>query len=121
MSPPQLNPRGCAYRDRSKALGIQSNKEILLLTAGNTESHKYTFAGSLEDAAKLGVFTRHQALEYIDTRVKVNRRDIGPRRPAWGKCSGDHHARTRTRRQLRLRGESYIRSDNDTTRLCVDI
>jgi DNA-directed RNA polymerase III subunit RPC2 len=66
-----------------KALGIQSDKEILLLTAGNTESYKTAFSGNLEEAAKLGVFTRHQALEYIGTRVKVNRRVIGPRRPAW--------------------------------------
>ncbi|KAJ7762756.1 hypothetical protein DFH07DRAFT_813352 [Mycena maculata] len=66
-----------------KALGIQSDKEILLLTAGNTDSYKAAFAANLEDAAKLGVFTRQQALEYIGTRVKVNRRVMGPRRPAW--------------------------------------
>jgi DNA-directed RNA polymerase III subunit RPC2 len=66
-----------------KALGIQSDKEILLLTAGNTEAYKTTFSANLEDAAKLGVFTRHQALEWIGTRVKVNRRVMGPKRPAW--------------------------------------
>lgn len=66
-----------------KALGIQSDKEILLLTAGNSESYKSVFSGNLEEAAKLGIFTRHQALEFIGTRVKVNRRVIGPRRPAW--------------------------------------
>jgi DNA-directed RNA polymerase III subunit RPC2 len=66
-----------------KALGIQSDKEILLLTAGTTESYKSAFACNLEEAAKMGVFTRQQALEYIGTRVKVNRRVIGPRRPAW--------------------------------------
>lgn len=31
----------------------------------------------------MGVFTQHQALEYIGSRVKVNRKVIGPRRPAW--------------------------------------
>ncbi|KAI0316968.1 beta and beta-prime subunits of DNA dependent RNA-polymerase [Amylostereum chailletii] len=66
-----------------KALGIQSDKEILLLTAGNSEAYKSTFAPNLEDAAKLGIFTRHQALEWIGSRVKVNRRVVGPRRPAW--------------------------------------
>lgn len=66
-----------------KALGIQSDKEILLLTAGNTEAYKSAFSASLEEAAKLGVFTRHQALEYIGSRVKINRRVMGPRRPAW--------------------------------------
>ncbi|KAH9948490.1 beta and beta-prime subunits of DNA dependent RNA-polymerase [Amylocystis lapponica] len=66
-----------------KALGIQSDKEILLLTAGNHEAYKSAFAPNLEEAAKLGVLTRHQALEYIGSRVKVNRRVVGPRRPAW--------------------------------------
>jgi DNA-directed RNA polymerase III subunit RPC2 len=66
-----------------KALGIQSDKEILLLTAGATEAYKSDFGPNLEEAAKLGIFTRHQALEYIGSRVKVNRKVIGPRRPAW--------------------------------------
>ncbi|KAG6890204.1 DNA-directed RNA polymerase III subunit [Termitomyces sp. Mi166 len=66
-----------------KALGIQSDKEILLLTAGNTEAYKNAFSANLEEAAKLGVFTRQQALEYIGSRVKINRRVMGPRRPAW--------------------------------------
>ncbi|TFK29086.1 DNA-directed RNA polymerase [Coprinopsis marcescibilis] len=66
-----------------KALGIQSDKEILLLTAGNTDEYKILFSANIEDAAKLGVFTRHQALEYIGARVKVNRKIMGPRRPAW--------------------------------------
>jgi DNA-directed RNA polymerase III subunit RPC2 len=66
-----------------KALGIQSDKEILLLTAGNTDAYKEAFSANLEDAAKSGVFTRHQALEYIGSRVKVNRKVMGPRRPAW--------------------------------------
>ncbi|KAG6334311.1 hypothetical protein ID866_4776 [Astraeus odoratus] len=66
-----------------KALGIQSDKEILLLTAGNTEAYKTAFSANLEEAAKLGVFTRHQALEWIGSRVKVNRKVVGPKRPAW--------------------------------------
>ena len=66
-----------------KALGIQSDKEILLLTAGDSEAYINAFAPNLEDAARLGIFTRHQALEWVGTRVKVNRRVVGPRRPAW--------------------------------------
>ncbi|THH04713.1 hypothetical protein EW145_g5317 [Phellinidium pouzarii] len=66
-----------------KALGLQSDKEILLLTAGTSEAYKSSFSPNLEEAAKLNVFTRHQALEYIGSRVKVNRRLIGPRRPLW--------------------------------------
>ncbi|KIL65374.1 hypothetical protein M378DRAFT_1038519 [Amanita muscaria Koide BX008] len=66
-----------------KALGIQSDKEILLLTAGDTEAYRLALSANLEEAAKLGVFTQHQALEYIGSRVKINRRVMGPRRPAW--------------------------------------
>ncbi|TCD62821.1 DNA-directed RNA polymerase III core subunit ret1 [Steccherinum ochraceum] len=66
-----------------KALGAQSDKEILLLTAGNNEAYKSAFSPNLEEAAKLGIFTQHQALEYIGSKVKVNRKVIGPRRPAW--------------------------------------
>lgn len=66
-----------------KALGIQSDKEILLLTAGTTEAYRSTFSQCLEEAAKLSIFTRHQALEFIGARVKVNRKIVGPRRPAW--------------------------------------
>ncbi|KAF8642935.1 hypothetical protein AX16_009323 [Volvariella volvacea WC 439] len=66
-----------------KALGLQSDKEILLLTAGNTEAYKTVFSANLEDAAKMGIFTQHQALEWIGARVKINRRVMGPRRPAW--------------------------------------
>jgi DNA-directed RNA polymerase III subunit RPC2 len=72
-----------------KALGIQSDKEILLLCAGSSESYKAAFAINLEEAAKAKIFTRQQALEFIGTRVKVVRKGwvggaaTGPRRPNW--------------------------------------
>lgn len=66
-----------------KALGFQSDKEILLITAGSNEAYKDAISASIEEAAKLKVFTRHQALEYIGSKVKINRRLMGPRRPAW--------------------------------------
>lgn len=66
-----------------KALGIQSDKEILLLTAGSNEAYRSAFSPNLEEAARLKVFTRKQALEYIGARVRVNRQTVGPRRPAW--------------------------------------
>lgn len=66
-----------------KALGVQSDKEILLLTAGGSVAYQAAFAPNLEEAAKMGVFTRQQALEWIGSRVKVNRRVIGARRPVW--------------------------------------
>jgi len=46
-----------------KLLGVQSDKEILLLCAGNTESYQGAFAHNLEEAAKLGIFTTQQARE----------------------------------------------------------
>lgn len=66
-----------------KALGIQSDKEILLLTAGNGQAYKTTFSLNLEEAAKLNVLTTRQASEYIGMRVKANGRVVGRRRPAW--------------------------------------
>lgn len=69
-----------------KALGVQSDKEILLLCAGNEDSYKNTFAINLEEASRLEVFTHHQALEYIGSRVKAKRSfGFGPvaKRPPW--------------------------------------
>lgn len=78
-----------------KAMGLQSDKEIILLTAGRTEEYRATFASSLEEASKLGVFTQRQALDYIGSRVKINRRSpfspsapaFGAKRPAWEEAS----------------------------------
>ncbi|KAG8908842.1 DNA-directed RNA polymerase III core subunit ret1 [Tulasnella sp. 403] len=69
-----------------KALGVQSDKEILLLCAGNEETYKNTFAINLEEASKLEVFTRHQALEYIGSRVRGKRGfglSVVVKRPPW--------------------------------------
>lgn len=66
-----------------KALGIQSDKEILLLCAGNTESYQEAFSPNLEEAARAGVFTIHQAREWLGARVRSTRRASGPRRPNW--------------------------------------
>ncbi|EJU00374.1 subunit of DNA dependent RNA-polymerase [Dacryopinax primogenitus] len=75
-----------------KAVGVQSDKEILQLVCGHNEEYRESFAANLEDAARLGVFTQRQALEYMGSRVKVNRPrpfgaplagTQGPRRPAW--------------------------------------
>lgn len=66
-----------------KALGIQSDKEILLLCAGNTESYQGAFSPNLEEASRAGVFTTQQAREWLGARVRSMRRSIGPRRPKW--------------------------------------
>ena len=63
-----------------RALGIQSDKEILQLVAGQDETYAELFAINLERAAKLEVFTRKQALDYIGARVKILRRGVGLRR-----------------------------------------
>jgi len=53
-----------------KAMGIQSDHEILLLVAGTDMSYQDTFSINFEECSKLKVFTQRQALEYIGTRTK---------------------------------------------------
>ncbi|CAO1635149.1 unnamed protein product [Jaminaea pallidilutea] len=65
-----------------KAMGIVSDLEILQLVAGNDEAYKEAFAINLEEAARLRVFTKMQALNYIGQRVRVMRRPMTTRRPA---------------------------------------
>lgn len=64
-----------------KAMGIVSDREILQLVAGNDEAYRDLFAINLEDAARLNVFTKQQALTYIGQRVKIQRKTNAPRRP----------------------------------------
>lgn len=56
-----------------KAMGIQSDHEILLLVAGTDMVYQDTFSVNFEECSKLGVFTQHQALEYLGARVKKPR------------------------------------------------
>lgn len=56
-----------------RAMGVQSDHEILLLAAGNDAQYQDEFANNLELAAIEGVFTQEQALEYIATRLKPDR------------------------------------------------
>jgi len=46
-----------------KTLDAQSDKEILLLCARNTESYQGAFSPNFEEAATLGIFTTQQARE----------------------------------------------------------
>lgn len=64
-----------------KAMGIQSDKEILQLVAGSDEAYQELFAINLEEAARLNIYTRQQALTYIGHRVKMARRPMAVRRP----------------------------------------
>ncbi|KAM3423427.1 DNA-directed RNA polymerase subunit beta [Cercospora zeina] len=56
-----------------RAMGVQSDHEILLLAAGNDAQYQDEFAPNLELAALEGVFTQEQALDYIATRLKPDR------------------------------------------------
>ncbi|EMC96588.1 hypothetical protein BAUCODRAFT_33950 [Baudoinia panamericana UAMH 10762] len=56
-----------------RAMGVQSDHEILLLAAGNDATYQDEFAPNLEQAALEGVFTQEQALDYIASRFKPDR------------------------------------------------
>ena len=59
-----------------RAMGVQSDHEMLLLCAGNDDQYQDDFAPNLEVAAAAGVFTQDQALDYVASKVKADR--LGP-------------------------------------------
>ena len=54
-----------------KAMGIQSDNEMMLLIAGSDSTFQDEFAVNFEEAVKHGLFSQQQCLEYIGTRVKM--------------------------------------------------
>lgn len=62
-----------------KAMGIQSDKEMLLLVAGLDELYQKDFAVNFEETVKSGIYTQQQALEYMGSRIKITRKS-GPAR-----------------------------------------
>ena len=64
-----------------RAMGVQSDHEILLLAAGNDAQYQDEFAPNLEEAAIEGIYTQEQALEYIALRLKPDRYGPSFRRP----------------------------------------
>jgi DNA-directed RNA polymerase III subunit RPC2 len=62
-----------------KALGVASDQQVVQLIGSDTE-YLRAFAPSLEECAQLGIFTPHQALEYIGPRVRLPRK-TGPAGP----------------------------------------
>lgn len=64
-----------------KAMGIQADREILQLVAGHDDAYKELFAINLEEAARLGIYTRKQALDFIGARAKASRKPLSMRRP----------------------------------------
>jgi DNA-directed RNA polymerase III subunit RPC2 len=63
-----------------KAMGIQSDYEILLLVAGTDMVYQDTFSINFEECSRLKVFTQQQALDYIGTRTKKTRQSIAAKR-----------------------------------------
>lgn len=53
-----------------RGMGVQSDHEIMMLAAGADSSYQDDFSVNLEEAARAGVFTQEQALEYIGGRLR---------------------------------------------------
>lgn len=60
-----------------RAIGIQSDHEILELVAGPDSTYQDEFVVNFEEAAKLGVLSQQEALEWIGSRVKIGGRRSG--------------------------------------------
>ncbi|SLM39887.1 dna-directed rna polymerase iii subunit rpc2 [Lasallia pustulata] len=66
-----------------KAMGVDSDHEILFLVAGTDAIYQDQFSVNFEECAKLDVYTQQEALEYLGARIKITRKPIGfgmPRR-----------------------------------------
>lgn len=59
-------------------MGIQTDREILTLVAGDVKEFQDTFAVSFEEAVTLGILTQQQALEFIGSRIIIVRRPGQP-------------------------------------------
>ena len=57
-----------------KALGIQSDLEILLLVAGKDDVYQDKFVINFEENMNEEIYTQAQALEYIGARIKLRRK-----------------------------------------------
>ncbi|KKK19475.1 hypothetical protein ARAM_005904 [Aspergillus rambellii] len=63
-----------------KAMGIHTDKEMMLLVAGVDKVYQEDFAINFEEAIKVGIFTQQQALDWIGSRIKINRKQMSYRR-----------------------------------------
>ncbi|KAL2821747.1 hypothetical protein BDW59DRAFT_174098 [Aspergillus cavernicola] len=63
-----------------KAMGIHTDKEMMLLVAGVDKVYQEDFAINFEEAVKVGIYTQQQALDYIGSRIKINRKQMSYRR-----------------------------------------
>ncbi|KAI9891682.1 MAG: DNA-directed RNA polymerase III core subunit ret1 [Vezdaea aestivalis] len=62
-----------------KALGVQSDLDAMLLTAGKDAAYQDDFAINYEETAKLKIITQTQALEYLAPKIRTVDRGIGTR------------------------------------------
>ena len=56
-----------------KALGIQNDGEVMILTSGSDALYQDMFAVNYEECAKLNVTTQQEALEWLGSRLKIKR------------------------------------------------
>jgi len=63
-----------------KAMGTETDQEIVQLV-GSEPSIANQIAPSIEECAKLSIFTKEQALDYIGSKIRVVRRTWMARRP----------------------------------------
>lgn len=57
-----------------KALGVKSDKEILLMVAGEDSAYQDLFSVNFEACGREGVFSQEKALEYIGHRVRLTKK-----------------------------------------------
>lgn len=57
-----------------KAAGLVSDQEILQLVCGSNPKYQDLFAINFEEAFRYGVYTQHQALEFLGTKIRTVRR-----------------------------------------------
>ncbi|KAF2397181.1 DNA-directed RNA polymerase III polypeptide [Trichodelitschia bisporula] len=60
-----------------KAMGVNSDHDILLLVGGDDDIYQDEFAVNFEEVMKEDIHSQYQALEYIGARVKLMRRPVG--------------------------------------------
>jgi DNA-directed RNA polymerase III subunit RPC2 len=60
-----------------KAMGIQSDQEILWLVAGNDSIYQDLFAVNFEELMKENIHTQQDALEYLGSKIRLMRRPVG--------------------------------------------
>jgi DNA-directed RNA polymerase III subunit RPC2 len=57
-----------------KAMGLQSDREIFELVAGDDPDYGEAFSINLEECAKMDIYTQQEALEWMGTKVRVPKR-----------------------------------------------